>query len=229
MPLDLANAVIPGNFDDALAKQRVALVASDADFQARVSRAAQTVMDSRRRMNKVPLSEQLATQEIASDAKPRIQGWIERFHQAADWQARSALVDGFYKEFEEDIKKDETLRRFPRFAARIVFDNAPDALSPAQQENMNRHIAVRMLNPDLKAPYMTIARARKELTQIEFDRASGKEKWKDVTDTQIRSLKLYYTALEKEFLPYLAQNDNTPVAQAPVPAPKKANGDFKPK
>ena len=56
-------------------------------------------------------------------------------------------------------------------------------------------------------------KARKELAEIEAERAQCKEKWKDVTDGEIRSLKLYYTALEKEYAPFAAVqppvNDNT--------------------
>jgi len=84
---------------------------------------------------------------------------------------------------------------------------------------MKKHIASRLLNPDPKAPYMTIAKARKELEQIERERAAGKPRWKEVTDTQIRSLKLYYTAMEKEYAPYY-----TPATGA---APAPANDDKK--
>jgi NaMN:DMB phosphoribosyltransferase len=83
------------------------------------------------------------------------------------------------------------------------------------------------LSPDVKAPYMTIAKARQELDEIERLRAAGK-KWQDVTDTQIRSLKLYYTAIEKEYADYapVSPAANTNIAATPD---KKVSGKFNPK
>src|SRR5690606_19080980 len=76
----------------------------------------------------------------------------------------------------------------------------------------------------LKAPYMTVAKARKELEQIERERTAGKPRWKDVTDTQIRSLKLYYTSMEKEYAPYYTQAAQPPVNDNATKGPDAPHG-----
>lgn len=237
MPLSMADAVLPKDFDDAAAQGRAATIAQHSAFQARVAAAAQKVVDSRKWAPHKPLAEQLVHAPVADAVRPRLQAWIDGFHGAPDWKARAAKIDEFYTAFSEDMKEDPDLRRFVRFAGRIVFDNAPEALSEERRRNMMEHIAQRMLNPNPKAPYMTVPKARAELEKIEKERANGAAKWKDVTDTQIRALKLYYTSFEKELTPFLppVSNDNAAAPSTPsqendlAPAVKKLADKFRPK
>jgi len=152
--------------------------------------------------------------------------WMKEFHFTATWSDAAKMVDGFYKRFEEELKETPEIRRFVQFAGRIVFEHAPEELPPEKQEAMKRYIAAHVLNPDTSTQWMTVAKARKELEQIERERNSGKAKWAEVSDTQIRALKLYYTSIEKEFAAYLppASNDNTFAPNAG----KIANDKFKP-
>jgi hypothetical protein len=164
---------------------------------------------------------------------------MEEFRAASSWKEAAALVTDFYTRFETELQEDPNIRRFVKFAGRIVFEHAPEELSEQKQQQMNAFIAAHVLSTDLKVPWMTVAKARKELEKIEKDRAEGDAKWAEATDTQIRSLKLYYTAIEKEYAPYLrpvSGNDNAaPSAPAATPekpkapdAKRAANDKFRP-
>src|SRR5690606_34002495 len=133
-------------------------------------------------------------EEPKGATKTKLQAWMDEFNTTDTWAQAAKLVLDFPTRFEKELEKEPHIRRYAKFAGRIVFESAPEELPQDKQELMKKHIASRLLNPDPKAPYMTIAKARKELEQIERERTAGKERWKDVTDTQIRSLKLYYTS-----------------------------------
>ena len=94
------------------------------------------------------------------------------------------------------------------FAQRLIYANAPEILSEEQKRQIDLAIHRRRNNADESAPYMTIPKARRELEEIEKARADGDEKWAHVSDYHIRSLKLYYTALEKEFASLETRNAN---------------------
>lgn len=211
MPLDMSDRVIPAKFDDKVAEQRADLLKADNDFAKRVSEAAARVRDAAIKPVQPHLPETLIDVEISAPAKAKVTQWLKEFNNTQSWADAAKLVMDFPQRFEEELKTEPHIRRFAKFAGRIVFEAAPEELSAEKQELMRRHVASRVLNPDLNAPYMTVAKARKELDQIEQERGSGKAKWKDVTDTQIRSLKLYYTSIEKEYAPY----HNAPKTAAP--------------
>lgn len=217
MPVDTAGALLNANMDKAeMEKRAAALKVADPAFLARVAEAAALVQNPpKRKFNQKaesPLLEQLFDRPLAPRLKARLQNWCERFHKAPNWPARAQVLDAFYAEFDPDIKKDATVARFAKYAGRILFENAPETLTEEQRKGMRAYVARRLLNPDLSAPYMTISKARKELETIEKERATGKGRWKDVSDSDIRTIKLYYTALEKDLQGVLVS--------APSPAPK---------
>lgn len=220
MPVSMSDAVLPAGFDDAMTASRAQAIRDNQDFREKVAKAALIVKNEEKKDLSDKQPEQQVEKEIAPALQARLDQWLHDFHGTDDWAKRRDLIGDFYKRFADDIKADETLRRFPKFAGRIVFEHAPEELDVQLQLRMKRHIAGRILNPDLKAPYVTIAKARAELDQIEKERAAG-TKWHEVTDTQIRSLKLYYTSIEKEYLPHApVANDNQPPAAGPAVKPK---------
>jgi exodeoxyribonuclease I len=220
MPMDMSDRVIPANFDDKLADRRADLLKADAGFAKRVSEAAARVRDTALKPVQPHLPETLIDVEISAPVNAKIAQWLNEFNNTQSWADAARLVADFPQRFGEELKTEPHIRRFAKFAGRIVFEAAPEELSAEKQELMRRHVAARVLNPDLNAPYMTVAKARRELEQIERERGSGKAKWQDVTDTQIRSLKLYYTSIEKEYAPYHA-------VPRP-PAPPQHGGDKPP-
>lgn len=219
MPMEMSDRVIPAKFDDKLAEQRADMIKADSDFAKRISEAAAKVRDAGAKPVAPHLPETLMDVDMSAPVRIKVNQWLKEFNNTASWADAAKLVVDFPQRFEEELKTEQHIRRFAKFAGRIVFEADPEALSAEKQELMRRHIASRVLNPDLSAPYMTLAKARKELEQIEQERGSGRAKWQDVTDTQIRSLKLYYTAIEKEYAPY-----HSPVK----PVPPQMGGDKPP-
>ena len=234
MPLDMSDAVLPATFDEKLAETRADMIQSNAQFRQNLGKAAAMARDVKYPPYANPKPEQLMNDYPEGPVKAKVEAWTKEFRAAPTWKDAAALLGDFYTRFEQELKQDPKLRSFVQFAGRIVFEHAPTELSQEQQDQMKVYIASHVLNQDPKASYTTIAIARKELAEIEKERAEGRPRWKEVTDTQIRSLKLYYTALEKEYAPYLPAsapvppvNDN---AAPPVaPTKKAANDKFKPK
>lgn len=237
MPMELSDPIIPAGFDETLAQGRADMIKADTGFAQKLAQAASLAYAQEHPTPSKPQPEQRMHQEPSAPVKAKLEQWMKEFNATDEWKDSAKLIGDFYARFEEELKAEPAIRRFVQFAGRIVFEHAPEELSAEKQEHMNKHIAARVLNLDPNAPYMTIAKARKELAQIEQERAAGKAKWKDVTDTQIRSLKLYYTAIEKEYIPHLpgpqrfvnddAAKPATDDAQKPA-AKKSANDAFKP-
>lgn len=225
MPMAHAAPVLPAGYDEGLYAARAAMIAADQDFCARVARAAATVRAEQQaeylKKRDYVLPEHLRPNDITVDVQQRLQLWMREFHDAPDWPARVRVAENFEKLFATELETEPEFIRFAYFANRIIFDNAPDAMDAERLNNFRRHIAARVLDPNPDAPYMTIPRARAELEKIETDRAAGHPKWAHVTDTQIRALKLYYTAIEKEYAPFADPEQNAP----PPPA---ANGTDRP-
>lgn len=242
MPLEMSDPVLPKDFDENVAKARAAAIKAEPGFLDRVQEAAALAKASR---SYPPLTytkqpEEYMWSEPKEEVREKLDAWTKEFRDAPSWKEAAALVADFRTRFAEEIKEDDSITRYAKFAGRIIFENAPEELPLEKQEAMKRYIAQHILDENTKVPWMTVAKARAELTKIEDERKDPKkmERWKEVTDTQIRSLKLYYTALEKEYAPYLPAkpaapvNDNTgaaaqPPADAPA-APKKGNDGFKP-
>jgi exodeoxyribonuclease-1 len=206
-PIDLCKHTVKG-YDAAAAKARAEALAADADFRDKVAKAIAVVHGPRPAFNnkgRPPMLEELFARPVDPAVQPRLEKWIADFHAAPDWQARAAMARRFAVDFADDIAQDPDLRRIGKYAGRIVFDNAPQALTAEEQRQLMTYIARRALDADPKAGWNTIPKARRELEQIERERGEGKQKWAHVTDTDIRAIKLYYTALEKELLPFLPQ------------------------
>ena len=147
--------------------------------------------------------------------------WMKEFRDAPSWKEAAAVATDFRTRFAEEMKADENIARFGKFATRIVYEHAPEELTIEKQEAMKRFIAAHVLSDNPKVPWVTVAKARAELEKIEEERKDPKKKdhWKEVTDSEIRSLKLYYTSIEKEYLPYLPEvkpSAQPPAAAAPV-------------
>lgn len=228
MPLDLSDTVLPPAYDEKLYEARAASIKNDKEFQDKVAKAAAIVAQEQQKNFTNLLPEQKLEKPIAPELQARIDQWLHDFHKAPDWAARRDLVVEFYKRFEEDIKADDSICCFPKFGGRLVFEHAPEVLDDATQEMVKRYIAARVLNPNPKAPYMTIAKARKELQEIEQQRAQGLAKWAEVTDGQIRSLKLYYTSIEKEYAQYVPAADAN-IIDKDEPKKPTGNSPYKPK
>ena len=217
MPMDLSSAVIPAAYNENLYAARAQAIQSNKAFLDNVAKAAALAKQGQVVPAPSHLPEMMIGQKVLAAVKDRLEQWAEEFHSTADWHGAAELIKDFYTRFKDELAADPSFSRFVKFAGRIVYEHEPEELSIEKQAAMKGHIAGRVLNPDLKAPYMTVAKARKELEQIEQERAKGK-KWKDATDSQIRSLKLYYTAIEKEYAPYLKAppvNDNAPAPKQP--------------
>lgn len=219
MPMDMSDAVLPADYNESVFAGRAKSMQSNKAFLGNVAKAALLAKQAKEvAAEKKVLPEKLIEQKISPEVKKRVDAWMAEFNTAKDWPAAAQLVGDFYARFKDDLVADPALSRFVKFAGRIVYEHAPEELGADKQEAMKKHIAARLLNTDLTVPYMTIAKARQELEQIEKDRASGKnKKWKEATDSQIRALKLYYTSIEKECGAY-----------APV-VPPVVNGNAPPK
>lgn len=227
MPMDMSEPVLTAAYDEKLYAARAQTIRAHQAFQENVAKAALQVEQEKAAAVRKVSPEMTIDCVVPATVKPKLDQWIKEFHAAPEWKDAAALVQDFYVRFKDELVAEPSLARFVKFAGRIVYEHAPEELSADKQDAMKRHIAARLLNTDPNTPYMTIPKARKELEEIERDRVPGK-KWVDVTDSQIRALKLYYTALEKECTPYAAlpappTNDNAATVEPP-----QANADKKP-
>lgn len=206
-PVDMGSHLI-GGYDAPQAAARAKSIAGNAAFRDRLQQALDVVHGKKAAFNgaaRLPMLEQLYSHPVAPEAAARLERWIGDFHAAPDWETRAGMARAFARDFAEEIRKDPAFSRFGKYAGRIVFDNMPQALTQDEVSSMMTYIARRALSADPQVKWNTIPKARREMEQIERDRAEGKERWQHVTDSDIRAIKLYYTALEKELSPYLGQ------------------------
>ncbi len=227
-PVAMGSHVIAG-YDAKKSASRAKAIAGDADFRDRLSQALALVHGNRNQFNKsAGAVEQLFNHPVAPEVVPKLEKWIHDFHTAADWETCATMARSFAADFADEIAKDPALKRFGKYAGRLVFDNAPETLTQAESRAMMTHIARRALTTDPAATWNTLPKVRKELEQIERERAEGKARWAHVTDGDIRAIKLFYTALEKELTPYLPEqpqapaNGNAPARDAKAPKPPRA-------
>jgi exodeoxyribonuclease-1 len=227
MPMDLSEAVIPAKFDEKVAEARADAIKADAQFRQKLAQAASLAYAAQNPGPAKPQPEQLMNTPLSAPTKAKLEQWMKEYNATTEWQENARLIDDFYTRFEDELKTEPEIRRYVQFAGRILFEHDPEQLSEDKREKMNGYIAAHILTPDLKVPQMTIAKARQELAQIEQERADGKARWAEVSDTQIRSLKLYYTAIEKEYAPYLKPRGVTPPENSARPdsAAPPANDD----
>lgn len=215
MPIDMADAVMPAHYNEKLYTERAQKIKSHATFMENLQKAVE--MATRSQLMPTPSVPEFSIDQQAPDAlRPRLEQWMRDFKSAPNWKAAALILKDFYARFKEELAQDVTLSRYAKLAGRIIFENAPQELSMDKNLAMKKHIAARVLNPDINAPYTTVLKARRELEAIEKERADGK-KWQEVTDSQIRTLKLYYTSIEKIYSPYLSRppiNDNPSVTDS---------------
>lgn len=194
MPVDQADVVWPQGLTKQEVAQRVQYLKENPDFAQRVAHLAKQAQKS---FPPGVEPEQQMYEKPDCKVQLMLENWKERFHKA-DWEEKLKLTEELKQRLASDIRKTPSLKRFVTFAQRLIYANAPELLTEAQQEKIGASLHNRRVSSE-KTPYMTIPKARAELKQIERERAEGLDKWKHVTDSDIRSLKLYYTALEKEF------------------------------
>lgn len=198
MPLDMADPIRTKDMpDDKTLKARADMVANNKDFQKKIAKAAAKAhpFDNAGQVQEI---EQMIFEFPDKSVRKELDQWMADFR-AGDWDQKFELVKEFPKQFEWAIKKQPPLKRFVQFGQRILFADAPDKMSAEKYEAYAAGIHKRLTNENDDVGYMTLNKARAELAEIETLRADGDEKWAHVTDTEIRSLKLYYTAMEKEF------------------------------
>jgi exodeoxyribonuclease-1 len=195
MPLDQADGVWPSTLDQGKVKKRLKWIEDNPDFAKRLAKAAKR---ARPDFTSGPEPEQQIYDFPDFKIKGALDQWKAEFHKA-DWQEKLKLVGEFKQRFSKDIAKTPSLKRYMVFALRLVYANAPELLSDKQKKQIDAAIHDRRMREGEDVPYMTIPKAREELEKIIEERAAGDAKWKHVTDTHIRSLKLFYTQLEKEF------------------------------
>lgn len=223
MPMDMSDAVLPAGFDEKLANERAALIKANPQFLDNIREATKLAKEAR--PAKTPTwttqPEELMHEAPSAGTQVKLDAWMKEFRDAPSWKEAATLVTNFRARFAEEIKEDENITRFVKFAGRVVYENAPEELPLEKQEAMKRFIANHILDTNSDVPWMTVPKARRELDRIEQDRLDPKkkDKWAEVTDTQIRSLKLYYTSLEKEYGPYLPQKPLAPAADFNAAAP----------
>ena len=194
MPLNLADPVRPADLDDATLHARADAVRGNPGFIGNLKAALAKVYPP---LVSGPEAEQKIYDFAPYEARGELNRWMRQFREG-DWDQRVTLINDFPKRFDAALKKQPSLARYMEFGERIVFADAPEKLSDAQRHKMTVFLANRALDTSDSAPYMTIARARLEIAGIEAERTQGIEKWRHVTDDQIKVLKDYYTGLERD-------------------------------
>ena len=141
---------------DEVIAERVGVIRSETGFQERVGKA---------------LSDRNADREPAAHIEQRIyDGFPDRADQAlmdqfqrADWQQRAETVERF---------ADDRIREFAR---RLVYVEAPGALSNNSRVAMDDWMRARILTEDTAVPWNTIPKALREADDL-LANASGSEK-----------------------------------------------------
>lgn len=230
MPMDLSASVLHEDDKVPQMEARAKALKANKAFMKKVAEAAALAQKEAQVPADVNRYSELGVDtDLPAPVRAKLDSWMKDFNGAESWSVRANLVSSFRETFKAELEKDPSLDRFVRLAGRLVYEHAPQELNAAAQEGMKKFIAARLLNPDLNVPYMTIAKARKELSTIEWHRREKHDKWREATDSQIRCLKLYYTALEKEYAPYSpytqkAANTNEVPPQTSVKKAFKGDG-----
>ena len=221
MPLDMADPIRPAGLDDATLAARADAVRGNAEFLKKLKAAVAIAYPPLTPGKEV---EQQIYDFAPNEARGDLSRWMRQFREG-DWDQRVALINDFPTRFDAAIKKQPSMRRFAEFAERIVYADAPEKLSAEQCKKMAEFVAHRAFDTTPDAPWMTLARARAEIDAIEVERKQGIKKWQHVTDGQMRSLKLYYTALEKEISESSGIAPPAPSAASPaMDPPASASG-----
>jgi exodeoxyribonuclease-1 len=200
MPIDQSGAILTEQDNLDLYKQRAEAIKANPAFLAKIAEAAEqaqhTIKLAHRLSDKMP--EALIDKPIAPDVQAKLDTFAKEFHDAPDWHARAVLTRGFYDRFKTELAADPSLSRFEKLAERLVYEHAPQEVSPKWQDYMKKFIAYRTLDPNPNAPYMTIARARTEIAKIRKDLTKPGNKWAEAKGQDIDKLEAYYNQVEKD-------------------------------
>jgi len=205
MPMDQSAAVLTEKDDVVLFEKRAADIKANASFLENVAKAQQLAY-SQKMAALPPRDESMPeTQKhkwLTPEAQSKLNDWSKQFREAATWHDRAVLTQNFGTYFKDELAADPTFSRFENLASRIIFENAPHELPADQQLAIKQLIASRILDKTVDVHYMTIARARLEIKEIEASRGKPGGRWSEVTDSDIQKLKLFYTSIEKTYLPF---------------------------
>jgi len=199
MPMDQSGAILTEKDDVKLFAQRAATLKANPDFLAKVAEATKRALDIEKPHMSDRMPEALIDKPIAADVQAKLDAFAKEFHDAPDWHARALLTRGFDDRFKTELAADPSLSRFDKLAQRLVFEHAPQEVSPAWQAYMQKWIAYRTLDPNPDAPYMTIARARAEIAKIKKDMTKPGNKWAEAKGEELLpKIEAYYDQVEKD-------------------------------
>ena len=188
---------------------RARLVKTNADFKAKIAKvAARLEAEMSQALNQQKDLEQSALSPMLNETASQ-KKWRADFNAASTWDERLRLMQHLKKSFNDKSKKNPDIINY-QFSQRLLFAEAKEQMHADVLAQFNLAVAKRVLNDDANAPYMTIPKAKRILDEVAQKRDAGDAKFKDVTDQELRVLKLYYTSLEKEFLAYLKPNMSVP-------------------
>ena len=214
MPLEqTAKELLPAGVDEETLKTRAALIRDNLEFQAKIAQAAALAEEE------IPVPDAIEKQlyiDLPADVETRLSVWRDEF-QAGDWETRADLMRGFAARFADDLKDNPTLARFPEFAKRIIFENAPqDTLTAQEQKAFKASIHHKMTDPDAPEKMMTIARAHEMLDKMREELAAGTCKYVQAGEEhKLDELAEFYNRLEQKFAPAPAQAPKPPKPAAP--------------
>ncbi len=204
MPISMSDAVISENVDMSLMEERANLIKANKQFQNNIAQAAANALPV---YDKAKDIEKQIYDFPPNKVKWALNKWMKSFRES-DWDKRVELIKEFDVKFKDDIKDSPSIKRFNQFAKRLMYSEAQNKMTDKGVQAFAGALLSRLTNEDLDVPHMTLPKARAQLEKIEEERASGTPRWQEVTDTQIRSLKLFYTSIEKEL--NIAAKKSTP-------------------
>jgi len=214
MPLDQTSKdLLPADVDEKTLKMRAELIRDNLEFKAKVAQAAGLAEEEM--LAPEAIEKQLYI-DLPEDVEGRLGVWREEF-QAGDWQERAALMRSFAERFADDLKENPTLARFPEFAKRIIFENAPeDTLTKQERNAFKAGIHHKMTDPDAPEKMMTIPRAHEMLEKLREELAAGTCKYLEKGEEhKIDALAVFYDQLEQKFTPEARQPVKRPKPSAP--------------
>lgn len=213
IPMDYAEATIPPAYDEKLYAERADKIRNHPTFLANVAAAAAALQNKKPTPD--PSKAELMINYLPTgELKQKVDAWAKEFHDADSWKDKLALVMDFRSRFREELQAHPELGAYPRFAGRIVFENAPEELDADTQRAVNKYIASRILSTEAEGAQTTVPKAMKELMAIRKDVAEAKadptrkSRWLEGHDaaqveSSLRSLQLFYTSLVNKYKEYL--------------------------
>lgn len=131
----------------------------------------------------------------------KINQWQSDFH-AKNWQERATMTRQFPEDFAQELKEHPSIKFYHDCARRIIFDNVPEMMEPAEREAFRTGIYNRITNPLPPEGLMTLPAARQEITRIRDEISQKKHRF--MTDADLPTLdrlQEYYNRLEIRYAP----------------------------